>query len=327
VRFGGDPAHLFRDHHGVPIECELDPVFDAQLRTRSVDALIAGLAARQHGVVARRQLLDAGLRHGAIDRRVARGALHAIHRGVYAVGHAALSRHGRWVAAVLAAGPNAVLSHRAAAALWGIRDAGGPDVDVIAPGDRKRRGIRVHRIALPRDERDEHFGIPVTTPARTLLDLAEVLSPQQLERAVHETEFRRLTSPLPLDALIARHPRRKGTQALRRALQKQRQRGETVIKSEFETAFLDFTERHGLPRPRMNEPLGPYFPDAVWPDQRLVVELDSYDIHTTRRAFEEDRARDRALTTAGYKVIRVSYRQLDSQADQLADQLRTLLTA
>jgi len=167
----------------------------------------------------------------------------------------------------------------------------------------------------------------VTNPARTLFDLASVVTPQQLEHALNEAEIRRLTSPLPLDALIARHPRRKGTQALRRALQKQRQRGETVIKSDFETAFLDFTERHGLPRPRMNEPLGPYFPDAVWPDQRLVVELDSYDIHTTRRAFEEDRARDRALTTAGYKVIRVSYRQLDSQADQLADQLRTLLTA
>jgi very-short-patch-repair endonuclease len=273
-----------------------------------VDARIAALAARQHGVVARRQLRALGLGEDAIDRRIARGGLHPRHRGVYAVGHTLTTRAGVWMAAVLAVGPDAVLSHRSAAALWSLRQS--TRVEVISPRKRRIPGVLTRRILLPPDEITVRDGVPVTTPARTLFDLASVVTQRQLEHALNEAEIRRLTSPLPLDALIARHALRKGTIALRRALEKQRQIGETVIRSDFETAFLDFTAQHGLPRPTTNQPLGPYEPDAFWPDQRLIVELDSYDIHTTRQAFEQDRTRDRALTTAGYRTIRITWRQL-----------------
>jgi very-short-patch-repair endonuclease len=307
----------------VAVATRLCPDSDGENPPRSLDPVIAALAARQHGVVSRAQLLAAGLGRGAIDRRLSTARLHAVHRGVFAVGHPVLTRHGIRLAAVLAGGDGAVLSHRSAAELWGIRNGARKPIEVIVAGYRgKRPGVQYHRIALPADEITVEQGIPTTNPARTLFDLSSVLTQQQLEHALNEAEIRRLTSPLSLDALIARHPRRKGTQALRRALEKHGQHGETVTKSDFETAFLDFTEHYGLPRPRMNEPLGPYFPDAFWPAQRLIVELDSYDIHTTRQAFEEDRA----LTTAGYKVIRVSYRQLSTDPSRLARQLRTLLT-
>jgi very-short-patch-repair endonuclease len=284
---------------------------------------VAELATKQHGVVSRAQLLELGLGYRAIDHRIGDGRLHVIHRGVYAVGHRRLTREGGWMAAVLAGGPGAVLSHRSAAALWGVRRSG--HLEMITPRRCRHPGIRAYRIVLPSDEVTVEQGIPTTNPVRTLFDLASVITPQQLEHALNEAEIRRLTSPLPLDALIARHPRSKGTQALRRALEKQRQIGETVLKSTMERRFLAFVEQHGLPRPKMNEPLGPYFPDALWPAQRVIVELDSYDIHTTRQAFENDRKRDRDLQTAGYRTIRITYRQLTNDPTPLARQLHTLL--
>jgi very-short-patch-repair endonuclease len=276
-------------------------------------------------VVSRVELLAMGLGSRRIDHWIGRGLLHRIHRGVYAVGRRALTRGGAWMAAILAAGPDAVLSHRSAAALWGVRQTSRAVVEVTAQRPCRRAGIESHCEVLPPDEITVHDGIPVTTPARTLFDLAAVLTPQQLEHALNEAEIRRLTSPIPLDALIARHPRRKGTQALRRALERQRQQGETVIRSDFETAFLDFADKYGLPRPKMNQPLGPYFPDACWPEQRVIVELDSYAIHTTRQAFEQDRDRDRNLTLAGYTVVRVTWRHLTNDADALAEQLSAIL--
>jgi hypothetical protein len=176
---------------------------------------IAALAARQHGVVSRAQLLGLGLGQGAIDHRVGRGLLYPVHRGVYAVGHSVLGPRGQWLAAVLAAGPGAVLSHSSAAALWGIRDAEGARPEVTVARRRRLTSVTTHRIALAEDEITINDGIPVTTPARTLLDLAEQLTPQRLERAVHEAEYRRLTSPLSLDALLTRHQGRRGTAALR----------------------------------------------------------------------------------------------------------------
>jgi very-short-patch-repair endonuclease len=280
---------------------------------------------RQHGVVSRAQLLKLGRGYRGIDYWIAGGLLHPVHRGVYAVGHPGVTREGAWMAAVLAAGPAAVLSHRSAAALWGIRKSSRAAVDITAPRLRRRAGIKSHREVLPPDEVTIHDGIPVTNPARTLFDLAAVVNAQQLTHALNEAEVRRLTSPVSLDALLARHPRRNGAAALKRALEHQRQTGETVIRSELETAFLDVIERYGLPRPKMNAPLGPYFPDAFWPECRLVVELDSYGIHTTRKAFEEDRDRDRALTLAGYTVLRITWRQLTTNADAIAAQLAALL--
>ncbi len=288
------------------------------------DRAIAALAARQHGVVSRAQLEAIGLGRGAIQNRLARGLLHRLHQGVYAVGHRRLTGDGASMAAVLAAGPGAVLSHRSAAALWGIRNTDRAAVEVIVPRACRRPGIHVHRATVRPDEFTRERGIPVTNPARTLLDLAEVLTPQQLERAINEAEIRRLASPLPLAALVARHPHRRGTNALRRILE-QRTLGETVTRSVLEERFLALIDANGFPRPKMNEPLGPYRPDALWPDERLVVELDSYPIHTTRQAFESDRKRDRELTLAGYRVVRITWRQLRDEPANIADELSALL--
>jgi hypothetical protein len=233
------------------------------------------------------------------------------------------------MAAVLATGPDAVLSHRSAGALWGIRDSARSAIEVIAPRHCRRPGIDAHRIALPADEIDVERGIPVTTVTRTLLDLAEVLSPQQLERAITEAEIRRLGSPHTLDALVARHPRRRGTVGLKRILENRDAIGATVTRSDLEIAFLAFLDTHGLPRPRTNarisHPTGTEQVDAAWDEHRVIVELDSYGIHTTRRNFEDDRARDRALTVAGWRVVRITWRQLHQSPHGLATELRTLL--
>jgi hypothetical protein len=292
---------------------------------RSIDAVIAEVAARQHGVVTRAQLVDVGLGADAIDHRVRRGRLHRLHRGVFAVGHAVVSREGRWLAAVLAAGPGAVLSHRSAAALWGIHATARSRPEVTAPRRRRRPGMDTHRMVLAPDEITVHDRIPVTNPARTLLDLAEVLDRHQLERAVHETEFRRLTSPLSLDAFLARHAGRRGTTALREIVNR-RNLGATIPKSKLETAFLAFVDKHAIPRPLVNERIGPYIVDGLYADQRLVVELDSRAAHETTRAFEEDRRRDRYLLTKGYRVMRITHRQLHEEHATIARQLRSLTT-
>jgi Transcriptional regulator, AbiEi antitoxin len=267
---------------------------DAERAARSIDAAIAALAARQHGVVSRRQLSGLGIGRGAIDHRLAAGRLHALHRGVFAVGHTALAREARWMAAVLAAGDGAMLSHRAAGALWGVRGTAAARVDVTVPRRRRTRaGLRVHETALQPDEVTIHRGIPVTDPARTLLDLAAVLRPHQLESAVNEAEHRRLAGRLSLEALLARYPGRKGTAALR-AIVEARAIGRTRPRSDLEAAFLAVVDGHGLLRPATNRmielPTGWVEADAVWSAQRLVVELDGYATHGTRHAFEDDRA-------------------------------------
>jgi very-short-patch-repair endonuclease len=313
-----------RHDRGVASEVHVLHDMDAQRASRSADARIAALAARQHGVVSRAQLVEAGLGRGAIAHRLECARLHRIHRGVFAVGHSVLSRHGHWLAAVLAAGRGAVLSHRSAASLWRIRDTAATRIDVTVPRNRRARPqIAIHRAALPADEVTVERGIPVTTPARTLLDLADPLTPQRLERAVHQAEYRRLTSPLSLDALLARHQGRRGTAALRTIVDRGNL-GRTITRSDLEIAFLALLDAHHLERPLVNEPIGPYTVDALWPDHRLVVELDSRQAHETTHAFENDRARDRHLQTHGYKVLRITWRQLHEDRATIAAQLRAL---
>jgi hypothetical protein len=174
------------------------------------DDLIGALAGRQHGVVGRAQLLAAGVSVRAIDHRVQTGRLHLLYRGVYAVGHQVLSQRGRWMAATLAT--RGVLSHRSAAALWGIRPSQ-TRIEVTTPRTRRARpGLLLYRAVLPPDEITSHHGIPVTTAVRTLLDLAGVLPAHQLQRAMNEAEIRRLPGPHPL---IRRHPTKKGVAQLR----------------------------------------------------------------------------------------------------------------
>jgi predicted transcriptional regulator of viral defense system len=306
---------------GVEGECALDPVIGGELRTRPIDEVIAVLAERQHGVVARRQLVALGLGSRAIDHRLECGRLHLLHRGVYSVGHRVLSQRGRWMAAVLACGAGAVLSHRSAAALWGIRPTSRPSVEVTtARRLHARPGLHPHRAVLPADEVTVHDGIPTTTSARTLLDLAAVVPRRTLERALDEAEILRLPGPA---TLLDRYPRRRGAATLRTLLVTSR--SPTPTRTELEDKFLTFVDDWGFDRPDVNTIIEGLEVDAAWRDARLIVELDGFATHGTRRGFERDRKRDRRLTAAGWCVIRLTWRQLSGGA-ALAHELRTLLT-
>jgi hypothetical protein len=288
---------------------------------------VSELAGRQYGVVARGQLAELGLGPGAIEMRLARGRLHRVYQGVYAVGHSCLMAEGRWMAAVLAAGPGAALSHRAAGARWGIHRPAPAEVEVTsARRVCARPGVRFHRSSLPDDEVTTRDSVPVTTVPRTLFDLAAVISPGQLARAVNEAEIGRLWDPLSLQDLLERHPRRPGADAVRAVIDKP---GATITRSELEDRFLGLVDRVGLPRPTTNVSLrlGRRWieADCLWPDQRLIAELDGHATHATRAAFEDDRARDRALTAAGWRVIRITWRQLHEQPAALARDLRASL--
>jgi len=276
------------------------------------ERVIATLAAHQHGVVARGQLLQAGLKSGAIGSRVRRRRLRAMHRGVYLVGPVAPPL-ARPMAAVLACGEGAFLSHRSAAALWSLGpysiDAPSIDVTVVARDCGHRPGIRAHRMrALQSDETTTRNRIPITTPARTLLDLASLVPERELEAAVAEAERRRLAADRRLLALVARYPRRPGTRVLQQLLEGAEQPAFT--RSEAEKRFLALIRRSQLDSPEVNARIGPYEVDFLWREQRLVVEVDGFAYHSDRAAFERDRRRDADLAALGYTVVRVTWRQL-----------------
>jgi predicted transcriptional regulator of viral defense system len=195
----------------VPHERRIEYPIGIQSAVRGVDDVIARLAARQHGIVAAFQLLALGVNRRMIRRRLERGSLHLLHAGVYAPGHNAITRHGRWMAAVLAGGPDAVLSHRSAASLWRIRESSGHAIDVTVTGRRMRRGIAFHSSHVPPDERTIAHAIPVTTTARTLLDLGTVLECRDVERALNQAEVLRRTDATSVADLLDRYPRRRGS--------------------------------------------------------------------------------------------------------------------
>lgn len=298
-------------------------------RTRGKDAEIATLADQQHGVVARGQLVDIGVGEDAIDRRIEAGRLHPLHLGVYAIGHRVVSREGRWMAAVLACGPGAVLSHRSAAALWGIRKAASETVDVALPRrSRSSRAIRRHVTVVPDDERDERDGIPVTTAARTLLDLAASSPIDAVERDLRELEYLRLTDRVPVVTLLDRYRGRRGTRRLRLALECLDD-SPGHLRSPLEQRFLGFLDRYDLPRPQFNVwiplPVGHVQVDCLWPETGNVVELDGWQAHGTRAAFKADRTRDRRLRLAGYAVTRLTWTELSDEPGAIARDLRQLL--
>ena len=301
----------------------------ASLQTRALDTRIGELAELQHGVVGRRQLEGVGVGRGSIEKRVRMGRLHRLDRGVYAVGHRALSREARWMAAVLACGPGAVLSHRAAAALWGMREPSSRAIEVTTPRKSRSRGaVHRHFAVLPADEVTTERGIPVTTVPRTLFDLAAVSSTDAVEHALREAEYRRLNDRLSLPDLLARYPRRCGAPIVRECLRRRRELPLGRARSWLELEFLPFLRRSGLPRPRLNvwlEVRGRSIQvDCLWPGG-AVVELDGFAAHGTRVAFREDRARDRRLRAAGYSVIRIAPEQLEDEPDEIAADLRTLV--
>jgi very-short-patch-repair endonuclease len=297
---------------------------------RSWDVAIGELARPQHGVVARRQLLAMGMGREAITGRLRRGYLHELHLGVYVVGVRRISRKGRWMAAVLACGPDAVLSHRAAACLWGLmppRDVY-PEVTVSRGRRARRSGIICREANLAVDEVDEIDGIPVTSVFRTVLDLAGVLRARELERVWNEVKVKGLTDRLPMGELLARNRGKRGTAALRALLGSAKPEG--ITRNDFEEAFLALLDEHGLPRPRLSAAVflrGRFYEiDCLWGSRRLALELDGREVHGTPRAFESDRQRDRVLLAEGYRTTRVTWRQLRDEREEVIADLRSALS-
>jgi very-short-patch-repair endonuclease len=287
---------------------------DRKPREVPVDRRIAELAQRQHGVVGRAQLLALGVSEAAVEGRVKRGRLHRLHRAVYAVGHGNLTRNGHFMAAVLACGDGAALSHFSAAALWGMLKGDGR-IHVTAPGDRRRRGLVVHRATLADGEVRKRAGIAVTAPARTLVDLADVAPRRTLERAIDEAEYLRLDCT----GLVPRHGRR-GTGVLSSVLAEHRP-GSTRTKSPLEELFIALCDRYQLPRPEVNVHVEGYECDFVWREQRLIVETDGGAAHGTTRAKRRDPVRDADLMIAGWRVWRLPYEQVFREPDAVAEQL------
>jgi very-short-patch-repair endonuclease len=246
------------------------------------------------------------------------------------VGHTLLTARGHWMAAVLAAGPGAALSHAAAAALWEIRRSDARIVDVSVSGGTgraKRSGLRIHKPrTLCAAELTTHHGIPVTTPARTLLDLAATLQHSRLERVLDQAEILELTDYPALDALARAHPGHNGAKKLRLALATHLA-GTTLTRSELEERFFALCDEHGLPRPKVNERVAGKEVDFLFAAERLIVETDSWQFHHTRHAFENDRTRDALLLTRGYRTLRVTHRALTSDPASVAATIATVLAA
>jgi very-short-patch-repair endonuclease len=291
-----------------------DGAFDELPGQGSAELGIARIATSQNGAVTHAQLVETGLGHSGIGRRSDRGLLHRIHRGVYVVGHEAFAPHAREAAAILAVGEQTVVSHYSAAILWGLATTavGDHDIDVMVIGRRPRRrpGLHLHYASTldPRDIR-RLDGLPLTAPARTLFDLAATGYPQ-LERAFGEAHAQRLVTAREIEDLLERAGPRAGTRALR-ALESDNASGFT--RSQAERLLRALLRSANLPMPRFNARVAGYEVDAVWPQQRLVVEVDGYGYHGHRAQFERDRRKDLALTAAGYRVIRVSWRQLTNE--------------
>jgi very-short-patch-repair endonuclease len=278
------------------------------------DLAVGRIAGRQHGVVTSAQLIDAGLSRSAIARRLRGGRIYAVHRGVYAVGHPALSRHGRWMAAVLACGDGAFLSHGSAARLWQMLPAAGDAEGEIhvsvrsRAGRAKRKGIRLHRpsslsspSAIGKRLTTLRNGIPVTTPARTLRDLERIGPDETYGEAIRQASI----LGYELGAIEVDRTR-----------------------SELEAAFLRLCRRACLPEPEINVRVGRFLVDFLWRRQLLVVETDGYRFHRGRAAFVGDRARDLDLRVLGYDVLRFAHEQVvgsEEETRRLADHLRERL--
>ncbi|HET6832163.1 MAG TPA: DUF559 domain-containing protein [Solirubrobacterales bacterium] len=289
--------------------------------------MLARIAARQHGVVSRPQILALGVDLDFVHRLLAAGRLHALHLGVYAVGHSALTDRGRWMAAVLAAGEGALLSHLSAALLWGIVDRVSGLIHVLAAdgGSRTRPGLIIHRTRhLPPEHCTERDGIPVTTVARTLLDLAAMLPPRRLRFVVEAADRNGLLDMPALVALCDSSPGRKGTGVLRRLALEQRGAVERT-KSPPETAFLSLCLAHGLPEPLVNSVLHGYEVDFYWPQARLVVEIDTYTYHRSWAQRQRDLERDADLQVRGEQVLRFTRERVERAGGAVAGQVASLL--
>ena len=280
-------------------------------------------------MLARRQLQALGLSDRVIDGRLRRAQLHEVFRGVFVLGTRRISRRGRWMAAVLAGGEGALLSHRSAARLWRVIPLAAESVDVTCPPGRvvRRKGIVAHESVVATDERMVIDGIPVTSIFRTIFDLAAVLRLRELERALHEAELRELRDRVSLPMLLERYPGRRGVKKLRAVLNSDEPVG--ITRNDFEEAFLALIDACGLPRPRMNADLalrGRFFEiDALWGRERVALELDSRGVHGTKKKFESDRQRDRILVAEGWKTMRITWRQMQEEPEAIVADLKLAL--
>jgi very-short-patch-repair endonuclease len=275
-------------------------------------------------------VLELGLGEDGIQHRLKRGRLHLLHQGVYSVGHQLIPREGQWLGAVFASGPDAVLSHWSAAALWMIRPNSRTLVDVtVGRKSRSWGGLKRHHSRLPADERAVEKGIPATSVPRTILDLAATESVDVVAAMLKESEYLELHDRLSLPDLVERYPGRRGVRRVRLALERLQDDPVGRPRSRLEERFVPFLRRHRLPIPRLNDwiLLGSerFLVDCHWPKARLIVELDSWRSHGTRSSFRSDRARDRALLLAGHRVTRLTWAQLDDEPHEIATDLRTLL--
>jgi hypothetical protein len=295
----------------------------AVVRRGGPEQLISDLASVQHGVVARRQLLDGGLSVGQIRSRLSHGMLMPVHSGVYAVGHLALTSRSRWMAAVLAGGDQAYLSHLSAANLWRIGNFAGP-VEILRPANRAPiPRLKTHRTRSLQDhEKTVVDGIPVTSVARTLVDLASVVPAKTLDDCISAARRRRLLNWIEIRAILERAPNRKGTAGLKQSLLIF-ERSRTITRSELETRFLRLCDEADLPMPEVDVPLGNRVLDFLWRSERVIVEVDGFGFHHHR--FNEDRIRDLDHLVAGYRTVRVTYSMIETDRAGLIESLRSIL--
>ena len=291
-------------------------------KVSTVEALLARMAKRSHGVVTRAQLLRGGVTKREIDHRLKTGALMREHRGVYRVGHRAPSIEARYLGAVLACGDGALLSGRAAGHLLGIMKGPAPVPEVTTPTQRRVPGVMTRRSTrLGPGDRSSWRGIPVTSVARTLVDLAASETAEDLARACHEAGVRYRMTPAQVEAVLARRPNSPGAAKLRRIL-----RGDVrVTLSKLEARFLEHVRHDGLDLPQTNRPAGGYRVDCRWPEHRLTVELDSYRYHHSRHAWEQDRRREREARARGDEFRRYTYGDVFEDPELMVAELRVLL--
>jgi predicted transcriptional regulator of viral defense system len=295
------------------------------------DARLARIAGRQHGVVTRRQLEAIGIRGTSVERRVASGRLVRLYRGVFAVGHVQRTRETRWIAAVMACGRGAVLSHLDAAVLWKIYTTKGTTIHVTTTtrSTRTLPGIRVHR-ARKLDPADvtKKDGIPVTTVARTLVDLTDLLPTDRLLRAIREAEYLKLLDEDSLIAAVRRANGRKRLSELTTAMA--RHTPGQIVREELEHRFLELVHAAGLPDPttnaKVNTRLRTYEVDCLWQHEGVAVELDGRAAHARAAAFEEDRARDAALTATGLRPLRFTWRRVTEEPEDVLAELKATLS-
>jgi very-short-patch-repair endonuclease len=276
-----------------------------------VERAIARIAARQDNVITGDQLTAAGLGRGAIAHRVKAHTMQRLHVSVYLLGAAPPTPMARARAAALACGPDAVVSHRSAACLFGLLPEIAGDTDVTVPGRNPgdHPGIRLHRVkSLPRHHVTNVNGIKVTSIARTICDLAATESPHATEQAFQEALYREIVTDKALQAVLDREPRRRGAPVIRALLE-----NPSLTRSERERRLLKLIEQAGLPKPLTNVPLNGYKADAFWPQYNLILEFDGWHAHGHRHAFESNRKRDQIMLTKGLRTLRVTDRQLTTE--------------